>query len=283
MILRFAFVGSAASGLVLAAGAVAHADLPDPTGVVSTTLDATTSSTDVSVVTTDVVSTANTVADTTRDAAQPVTGTVGEATDPITETASAVADTATGMVVATAEDVANAVDDVTNTVTRTTEDAVDAVGATVDGVPTDPVRAVLDEDVVGIGADAPGTGIAVRAGSVTIRTDAVQEGRRHAAVPLGSDLATGTSLLPSIGTIPADPSAPSTHRATSPPSPLAPPVRDSSPPWPVEPLAAGVVLALIGVLALRSPSAPPAGWFHRLLRTTAFHGAAVALAVERPG
>ena len=259
LVLRFAFVGSAASGLVLAAGAAAHADLPDPTSVVSPTVDATASSTDVSVVTTDVVSSATAAADTIRETGGSVTRTVGEATDPITKT----------------------VGDVADTVTKTTEDVVDAIGTTVDD-PIDPVRTVLDEEVVGIGSDALGNGIAVRSGSVAIRTDAVQEGRRPATAPLASDVVAGTSLLPSTGTS-AGASAPSADREPSFPSPLSPPLRDSSSPWPVEPLTAGFTLALIAVIALRSPSAPPTGWLSRLLRTTAFHGAAVALAVERPG
>jgi hypothetical protein len=61
------------------------------------------------------------------------------------------------------------------------------------------------------------------------------------------------------------------------------PASGSSPPWPVEPIAGGLVLTLIGVIVLRSASGPPGGWQRRLPRTHAFHAAAVALAVERPG
>jgi hypothetical protein len=312
--LRIAFVGSAASGFVLAAGAAAHADLPDPTSVASTTVDTTTSATDAVAGTTEIVSpvpdavgtiddaggsvadavgdaggsiaktvddAANTASQTVVETAGNVTKTVDHVADTVTKTVDDVADTVTKTVDDVADTVTKTVDDVADTVTKTAGGVVDTIGTTVLTDPTDPATSVLDEAVSGIAGGPAGIGIAVRSGSVLSGSADVRDGR-DAVVGFRSDAVGDPSTLPpSTGSAPTGASAPSRGLAF-PPASSPPPLQGASLPSPV-PFTVGLVLALIGVIALRSPPVPPAGWLRRLLPTTAFHGAAVALSVERPG
>jgi hypothetical protein len=301
--LRIAFVGSAASGFVLAAGAAAHADLPDPTSVASTTVDTTTSATDAVAGTTEIVSpvpdavgtiddaggsvadavgdAGGSIAKTVDDAANTASQTVVETAGNVTKTVDHVADTVTKTVDDVADTVTKTVDDVADTVTKTAGGVVDTIGTTVLTDPTDPATSVLDEAVSGIAGGPAGIGIAVRSGSVLSGSADVRDGR-DAVVGFRSDAVGDPSTLPpSTGSAPTGASAPSRGLAF-PPASSPPPLQGASLPSPV-PFTVGLVLALIGVIALRSPPVPPAGWLRRLLPTTAFHGAAVALSVERPG
>jgi hypothetical protein len=177
--------------------------------------------------------------------------------------------------------VTKTVDDVADTVTKTAGGVVDTIGTTVLTDPTDPATSVLDEAVSGIAGGPAGIGIAVRSGSVLSGSADVRDGR-DAVVGFRSDAVGDPSTLPpSTGSAPTGASAPSRGLAF-PPASSPPPLQGASLPSPV-PFTVGLVLALIGVIALRSPPVPPAGWLRRLLPTTAFHGAAVALSVERPG
>lgn len=76
-------------------------------------------------------------------------------------------------------------------------------------------------------------------------------------------------------------SAPNGSPATPPVTPF--PTGHSVPSWPLDPAATGFIFTLIGVILLRTIGSPPPGWLRHVFATTPFRGAAVALAVERPG
>ncbi|HEY3264529.1 MAG TPA: hypothetical protein VGK12_05165 [Actinomycetota bacterium] len=88
----------------------------------------------------------------------------------------------------------------------------------------------------------------------------------------------------SVGTSWTAPTAARDPAPESPgPAPPSLPFGGSAPALPFAPSAAGLALTLVGVLLLRTTASPPLGWRRHALATIPFYGAAVALAVERPG
>jgi hypothetical protein len=253
LVLRVAFVASGGCGLLLSAGAAAHAESPDPTsGLVTTST--------------------TTVTTTVSDAAGAVETTLGDPTGAVEATL----DDANRKVHLISGDAVDTVTESVRDVTQTVHDVADSVTRTVSEVPPDPVRGRLD-DAAGTIPGASGTSISVRTGPGRLgfaAADRTASGLRLAAtIARAHTLPTSRTAGSVLGTV--------RNSAGSFPPPG--PASGSSPQWPVEPIAGGLVLTLIGVIVHRSASGPPGGWQRRLPRTHVFHAAAVALAVERPG
>jgi hypothetical protein len=283
-LIRMAFVGSAVCGIVLTGGAAARAD----TGVVSGDVQTVTTTTTTSTTTATTTTATTTTVDSTTGAVDRVLEAVGSTaqqdTDTATDTGVATTQTPTGVVT-------SAIDETLDRTKSATSDVVNAVADTIDGTlresPIDPVAGVVDHATgtrTGSSILDPSAGIGTRSGTPAgdsfdhrVPTSAQ---RRAAAVT-----AAGRSKMLDASHA-AGPSAPVGTAGTGetpPPAPLRPAPGASTPALPSDGAATALALALIGAILLRSSPAPPGGWHRHAPPTTLFHGAAVALAVERPG
>jgi hypothetical protein len=276
--LRLAFVGSAACGIVLSAGAAAHADTLG-SSVVSTTVATVAPAADALGSTTDAVTTATQTADPSTTVSQTVDAVTDAATSAVQQTESTI-----GGGVSTVE---GAVDEASDTVTKTVTDTVTkTVTAPVEELPTGTIDGVVHTSIAttspvsthgrilvppGSAEDRSGLRIA---GVLDVRVRLLREGAgtRLAASSPARSASAGTAL---------DPPAPSGHvPADVPPLGASP---DPAPAWPPAAASTGLALALVGAILARTASGPPGGWRRVTSPTTPFFGAAIALAVERPG
>jgi hypothetical protein len=276
--LRLAFVGSAACGIVLSIGAAAHADTLG-TSVVSTTVARVAPATDAIGSTTDAVTTVTQTADPSTTVSQTIDAVTDATTSAVQQTESTIDDG-----VSTVE---GAVHDASNTITKTVTDTVTkTVTAPVDELPTGTLDGVVHTSIATTSPVSTPDRILVRTGSAEDRTGPRIAGvidvrvrllREGAGAPLA---ALSPARSASAGTA-LDPPAPSRPlSADLPPLGGSP---DPAPAWPPAAASTGLALALVGAILVRMSSGPPGGWRRITLPTTPFFGAAIALAVERPG
>jgi hypothetical protein len=315
---RLAVVGSGACGMVLMAGAAAHADTSIQTSV-STTVDAVSATTDAATDT--VTSTTDTVTTTTTDvveattdavtkAADDVTREAGSATDDVVRVVDETVDKTVNTVDETVDDAVRTVDKAADTVDKTIDGAVDTVGRTVDGAVAavrDTAGGVLkkvDDTAGGVGTEsvtdlvidaADPAGAVASDGRLEVGLGAAAEARTSFGDVIPNRLDALSAAMAAIaaermGTLGGSNPVGGPASAAAPPGGSTPPVQPppfptgrSAPALPLDAAATAFALGLLGVLLLRSTSAPPNGWRRHVLATTPFHGAAVALAVERPG
>ncbi|MGZ4108819.1 MAG: hypothetical protein ACXVP7_03930 [Actinomycetota bacterium] len=273
--LRLAFVASAACGVVLSAGAAAHADPLDSTPVSTTVATAT----DAIGSTVDTATTATDTADPSAAVSQTVDALTDAATSAVDQTESAVDDAGSTL--------AGAVGDASNTITKTVTDTVtNGVTAPVEDLPTEPVDGVVHTPIATTSPALAPNRIVVRTGSVdggsnlgitaaiAVRVRLLREGgatrfaASSASDPTAVDVAFGRP-------------APIGHAAADVPPAGASPI--PTPAWPPAAASTGLAIALIGAIVVRTASGPPRGWRRIASPTTPFFGAAIALAVERPG
>jgi hypothetical protein len=275
--LRLAFVGSAACGIVLSAGAAAHADTLG-SSVVSTTVVTVAPAADALGSTTDAVTTATQTADPSTTVSQTVDAVTDVATSAVQQTESTIDDG-----VSTVE---GAVDEASDTVTKTVTDTVTkTVSAPVEELPTGTIDGVVHTSIATSPVSTRGrilvptasaddrSGLRI-AGVLDVRVRLLREGA-------GTRLAASSPARSASAGIALDPPAPSGHLpADVPPLDASP---DPAPAWPPAAASTGLALALVGAILARMASGPPGGWRRVTSPTTPFFGAAIALAVERPG
>jgi hypothetical protein len=293
--LRAAFVGAATCGIVLTAGGAAHADTLDASTVVSTTTQtvssAGTTTTDVVDATTDVTAA---IAATTADATTKTVDSAVKTVDTVTKTVDTVNKTV-DTVNKTVDTVTKTVDTVTKTVDTVTKDVSSTLDDAAGGVSLDPLADVANgatPTLLGRLASESelSTAVEVRAGASAVVTDAGGTLRAPLSRSLIAAVAKARAAMLAavdaggVGTSPIA-STPLRARSLEPPASPPPslPSGTSTPAWPFAPSATGLALTLIGVILLRSTTAPPGEWRRHVLATIPFQGAAVALAVERPG
>jgi hypothetical protein len=301
-------VGSGACGIVFMAGAAAHADtsigtsLSTTVDTVTTTTDAVTTTTDAVTTTTDAVTTTTEAVtkaadDVTRDATsatddvvRDVDTTVDRAVDTVDKTlddtagtVGKVVDTAGETLHETVDTVGRMVDDAVGTVRGTTDDVVDTVDKTVGGIRTEPVTHLVIDSAGApgaIGSDGrPAPAADVRTSYRDGLADRLDAMRARILAITAERLTVFVSTISGGSVSAAGPPEGSSPPAQPPPFPTG----RSAPALPLDPAVTAFALGLLGVLVLRSTSARPNGWWRHLPATTPFHGAAVALAVERPG
>jgi hypothetical protein len=301
LVLRMAFVGAATCGFVLSAGAAAHADTPSA-GTLVTTATQTVSSTVTSEAgtTTDAVAP---VVDTATSGAQ----TAGEVVETTVDTVTKTVDTVTTTVdtfTKTVDTAAKTIDTVTNTAGTLTTQTVHAATSTIGGVTrtVDTATGDLSSRVADTGGalletarDGAGSVPAALTGPVDEVMTAVRlaaepsfgrgNGARAAVAGFAARRSATLGAPATLGGTSSTTPVSGRARAPEPPGSVPPffPLGGSAPAWPLAPTAAGLALTLVGALLLRTTASPPMGWRRHTLATIPFHGAAVALAVERPG
>jgi phage-related tail protein len=278
-----AFIGAATCGMLLTAGAAAHADTSSAGSLVATT-------------TQPVSDTITSAAETVTDAAPPVVDTASSAVETTTDAVGATADTATktldtvttktvDTVTRTIETVSGTVDTVTKTVDPVTDDLSARVAET-GGALLDEARDAAGTVTTALGGAADEVSID-RVAGVAQSLGGDHRARADRTAPtvlsalISAELDAPEGLVDTSGTLPTAARDPGPES----PGPASPsfPLGGAAPALPFAPSAAGLALILVGVLLLHTTASPPLGWRRHALATIPFQGAAVALAVERPG
>jgi hypothetical protein len=239
--------------MLLTAGAAAHADTSIGTNTVSTAVEAVTTT---------------------------ITPATSGTSDPITITSDAVQSAVAGVDAVDdqlARNAATTVDDPVGTLTEAVDDTVRTVRVVADDAATESLASARPGDEERA-ATLPQP---IRPRLLTARERAGEplDAPRGATAALFSERS--ALLSATAGDTASNALPPNDSPATPPVTPF--PTGHSVPSWPLDPAATGFIFTLTGVILLRTIGSPPPGWLRHVFATTPFRGAAVALAVERPG